>query len=250
MPQSPLRIAILECDTPFPNTNAKYNGYGGVFTSLLERGATTLTPPIPVSSLQITSYDVATLQEYPTLSSIDAILISGSRFAAYDSEPWIVKLVAFVQRILEQGRVRVVGICFGHQIVGRAMGMRVQRNERGWELSVTAVELTGKGKEIFGLESLNIFQVHKDMVYEYPEEVEQLAYTDKCATQGMYIKGRLMTMQGHPEFTKEIVREVLEARHASGIFDDETFEDAMSRVNKDHDGVKVAQAFLKFIMED
>ncbi|KAJ8067735.1 hypothetical protein OCU04_003340 [Sclerotinia nivalis] len=249
MPQPPLRIAILECDTPLPNTDAKYHGYGGVFSSLLERGTTTLTPPLPVSSLQIGSYDV-TLQEYPTLSSIDAILISGSRFTAFDSEPWIVKLVEFVRRVLEQGRVRVVGICFGHQIVGRAMGMRVLRNERGWELSVTAVELTGRGKEIFGLESLNIFQMHKDMVYEYPEEVEQLAYTDKCATQGMYIKGRLMTVQGHPEFTKEIVREVLEARHASGIFDDETFEDAMSRVNKDHDGVKVAQAFLKFIMED
>lgn len=96
----------------------------------------------------------------------------------------------------------------------------------------------------------NIFQMHKDIVYEYPQEVEQLAYTDKCATQGMYIKGRLITVQGHPEFTEEIVRELLEARHASGIFDDETFKDAMGRVNKDHDGVKVAQAFLKFIMED
>ncbi|APA12812.1 hypothetical protein SS1G_08257 [Sclerotinia sclerotiorum 1980 UF-70] len=246
----PLRIAILECDTPLPNTDAKYNGYGGVFTTLLERGASTLTPPLPVSSLQISSYDVVTLQEYPSPSSIDAILISGSRFTAFDSEPWIVKLVEFVRGLLEQGRVRVVGICFGHQIVGRAMGAKVQRNEKGWELSVTPVELTGKGKEIFGLESLNIFQMHKDMVYEYPQEVEQLAYTEKCATQGMYIKGRLMTVQGHPEFTKEIVREVLEARHASGIFDDATFEDAMSRVDKVHDGVKVSQAFLKFIMED
>lgn len=96
----------------------------------------------------------------------------------------------------------------------------------------------------------NIFQMHKDIVYEYPPEVEQLAYTDKCATQGMYIKGRLITVQGHPEFTEEIVRELLVARHASGIFDTETFEDAMGRVNKDHDGVKVAQAFLKFIIED
>lgn len=96
----------------------------------------------------------------------------------------------------------------------------------------------------------NIFQMHKDLVYEYPKEVEQLAYTDKCATQGMYIKGRLITVQGHPEFTEEIVRELLESRHALGVFDDETFKDAMGRVNKDHDGVKVAQVFLRFVMED
>ncbi|RAL65779.1 hypothetical protein DID88_005444 [Monilinia fructigena] len=151
---------------------------------------------------------------------------------------------------LAQDRVRIVGVCFGHQIVGRALGVKVDRSDKGWEVSVTPVELTAKGKEIFGLESLNIFQMHKDIVYEYPKEVEQLAYTDRCTTQGMYIKGRLITMQGHPEFTEEILREILEARHASGVFDDETFKEAIGRVNKDHDGVKVAHAFLKFIRED
>ncbi|KAA8570693.1 hypothetical protein MFRU_011g02400 [Monilinia fructicola] len=250
MPQLPLRIAVLECDTPLQNTNHKYGGYGGVFTSLLQRAASALTPPLSESDLQISKYDVVTAQEYPSLASIDAILISGSRHTSFDSDPWILKLVDFVKSILAQERVRIVGVCFGHQIVGRALGVKVDRSDKGWEVSVTPVELTTKGKEIFGLENLNIFQMHKDIVYEYPKEVEQLAYTEKCATQGMYIKGRLITVQGHPEFTEEIVRELLESRHASGVFDDETFKDAIGRVSKDHDGVKVAQAFLKFIRED
>lgn len=193
------------------------------------------------------------------------------------------KLVEFVKGVVAQERVRLVGVCFGHQVIGRALGVKVGRSDRGWEVSVTPVELTGRGKEIFGLEKLvclfvyflfcyfdfrhemsnwgerekpkltnqkNIFQMHKDIVYEYPPEVEQLAYTDKCATQGMYIRKKLITVQGHPEFTEEIVRELLEARHASGVFDDETYTDAVGRVDKEHDGVKVAQAFLKFIMED
>ena len=92
--------------------------------------------------------------------------------------------------------------------------------------------------------------MHRDIVFEYPEEVEQLAYTDKCAVQGMHIAKRLITVQGHPEFTGEIVREVLIARHKMGIFDDETFEDAISRVDKSQDGVVVSAAFLKFLLED
>ena len=43
MPSLPLRIAILEADTPLPNTKKQYGGYGGVFEALLKRGARALS---------------------------------------------------------------------------------------------------------------------------------------------------------------------------------------------------------------
>jgi GMP synthase-like glutamine amidotransferase len=91
--------------------------------------------------------------------------------------------------------------------------------------------------------------MHRDIVYEYPEGVEKLAYTDKCAVQSMYISKRLITVQGHPEFNEEIVRELVIARHERKIFNDEEFEDAMARVDKYQDGVVVAKTFLKFLLE-
>jgi hypothetical protein len=45
------------------------------------------------------------------------------------------------------------------------------------------------------------------------------------------------------------MRELLTARHELGILDDEIFSDAMSRVDKYQDGVVVAQAFLRFLLE-
>ena len=66
----------------------------------------------------------------------------------------------------------------------------------------------------------------------------------------MYIARRVMTVQGHPEFDQEIQGELLEARHGQGIFDDATFEDGMGRVGKTHDGVVVAGAFLRFLLEE
>lgn len=94
-----------------------------------------------------------------------------------------------------------------------------------------------------------MFQLHRDKVYNYPPGVEGLAHTEKCAVQGMYVPKRFITVQGHPEFTKEIMREILVARHAAGIFDDALFADAIGKVGDHHDGVVVSRAFLRFMLE-
>lgn len=60
----------------------------------------------------------------------------------------------FTKQVLEQTRVRLIGVCFGHQIIGRALEQKVGRSERGWEVSVTPMELTAKGKELFGVQEL------------------------------------------------------------------------------------------------
>ena len=72
-------------------------------------------------------------------------------FNAFDNDPWILHLVDFVKEVLAQDRVKVVGVCYGHQIVGRALGAKVARSESGaWEVSVCQVVQTEKGKELFG----------------------------------------------------------------------------------------------------
>ena len=68
--------------------------------------------------------------------------------------------------------------------------------------------------------------------------------------QAAYIPKRVLTVQGHPEFTEEIMRELLDRAYASGLFDKDIFEDSIKRVDKYQDGVVVAQAFLRFLLEE
>ncbi|KAG9237811.1 class I glutamine amidotransferase-like protein [Amylocarpus encephaloides] len=252
MTSLPLRIAILECDTPMDSVRERAGGYGSIFSRLLRAGADSLKYPglSSTEGMQLSSFDVVTKQEYPKLEDVDGILISGSKHNSFDNDPWILKLVEFTKEVLGQERVRVVGVCFGHQIVGRAMRAKVVRSEKGWEISVMAIDLTKKGQEIFGQPSLALHQMHRDIIYECPPEVERLAYTDKCAVHGMYVPRRLITVQGHPEFTGDIMKDILVARHKQGLFDDALFEDALGRFDEDHDGVVTATAFLKFLLEE
>ncbi|KAK7721295.1 hypothetical protein SLS64_001591 [Diaporthe eres] len=243
---TPIRLAILEADTPVPNANAKYHGYRGVFTDLFRRAVA----PEPLEAhLSITGYDVVNEPDrYPDLDSVDAVLVSGSKHSAYLDDEWIVKLVAFTRKALAtNGRVKVVGICFGHQIVGRALGVKVDRNDKGWEVSVTEIKLSETGRAVFGSDTLKIHQMHRDIVFSNPEGAQNLGENDVCATQGFLLPGKAITVQGHPEFTGEIISEILELRHDTKVFTDEVYTSGVDRANKDHDGVKIAQAFLRFI---
>lgn len=91
--------------------------------------------------------------------------------------------------------------------------------------------------------------MHRDIVVELPAGTENLGATAACEVQGMYTPKRLITVQGHPEFTGEIVREILETRKGAGIFTEEMFQEMISRVDDKHDGLTVARAFLGFLKE-
>ena len=96
----------------------------------------------------------------------------------------------------------------------------------------------------------SIHQMHRDIVYSYPEGVEELGSSPVCKVQGMYAKNRLITVQGHPEFNQEIMTEIIDTRHATGIFDDEAFQAHSKKIALRHDGLVVSQAFLKFLLDD
>ena len=78
---SPLRIAILECDTPIGRTKEKYGGYGNLFKELLQNGVEEVRTRdgVEVPELDVRKYDVVNDELYPKLEDVDAVLLSGSR---------------------------------------------------------------------------------------------------------------------------------------------------------------------------
>ena len=57
---------------------------------------------------------------YPLdINECDAYLITGSKASSYDDVKWIHDLKKFIQR-LDQNKTKLIGICFGHQIIAEA----------------------------------------------------------------------------------------------------------------------------------
>lgn len=171
-------------------------------------------------------------------------------FSASETTPWINRLVAYTKSVLAQTRVRIIGVCFGHQIVGRALGSIVTRSHLGFEISVCKVDLTETGKSLFdGKDSLHVMQMHRDIVVDYPLGVKPLGSSPMCENQGMYIQRRLITVQAHPEFRHDIMKEIVGVRKEQKLLDESLATDGLRRVMDRHDGYIVAKAFLRFLIE-
>ena len=80
-------------------------------------------------------------------------LVTGAN--SFDNVPWLNKLVEYSKRIYaEQSRLRLIAVCFGHQVFARALGSMPFRNPKGWELSVCNIDLTPEAAKFFGKSKL------------------------------------------------------------------------------------------------
>lgn len=228
------RLALLECSRPLPTTLGKYRRvYQTWLDASLEIVNASRTEPVTYT---LDGYDVVDEMEYPPDDiEYHGVLITGSPSSAYEDLEWINRLITYVKRIIsEKPNTRLFGICFGHQIIARALGGECTPNDGKWEVAVTTVQLTPLGKSIFGKEELDVQQLHRDHVPTVPSGCHLLGSTAITPNHGFVMFDskstpsaesldseslsvsltsiRIFTVQGHPEFTPITVHAVLDAR--------------------------------------
>jgi GMP synthase (glutamine-hydrolysing) len=142
-------------------------------------------------------------------TSADGVIISGSSRDAWDDDPIILNLLGVVQRAVSNGQP-ILGVCFGHQLLGRALGGDVRRNPAGWEVGSTTVELTAAGLASplfvgFGKE-FAVIQSHRDAVLTLPAVAKVLAKNAHTPIQAYSVEDRVFGVQFHPEMNGEILR--------------------------------------------
>ena len=113
-----MRIGLLECD----HVHERFLPIAGDYADMFEGDGRQRRPGHEGRTLRTDG--TGSCPEGP--DDCDGWLLTGSSASVYDDEPWIDRLAGFV-RAVHDARVACVGICFGHQLLGHALGGRTER---------------------------------------------------------------------------------------------------------------------------
>ena len=153
------------------------------------------------------------------------IVSLGSEFAAFDDSIPFIRRETELLRQAAAADVPVLGLCFGGQLMARALGgqsFRAGRSEIGWlPVRTNDPELIAQGPW---------FQWHFD-TFTLPPGARLLAETDVGPQ--AYVIGRSLGLQFHPEVTPEIMDAWVQSyRHeldADGVDPDALLEETRRR---------------------
>ncbi|GAB2218233.1 hypothetical protein Droror1_Dr00001452 [Drosera rotundifolia] len=151
------------------------------------------------------------------LDDYDGFVVSGSPYDAYGNDYWILQLCLLLQT-LDAMHKKVLGICFGHQVLCRALGGKVGKALSGWDIGLREITLV---KELLPANilledadeiphSLSLIECHQDEVWEVPTGAEVIAFSDKTGTEMFIISDHILGIQGHPEYTKDILYNLID----------------------------------------
>jgi len=230
------RLGILTCDRVRDHLAAAHGEYPAMFERLFERERPTL---------ELVEYAVHA-GEFPAhLDDCDAYLITGSRHSVYEPEPWIRRLEAYV-RELHAARKRTIGICFGHQMMGLALGGNSARAPQGW--GIGRHEVTVLAQEPWMVPAAahyGVFVSHQDQVLALPPGARLLAANAHCPHAMFVHDDVFLGIQGHPEFAAGYARDLVRGREE--VFGADKVARAWPSFDEPVDARLLAQWILRFL---
>jgi len=195
------------------------------------------------------SFDVFRKQEFPQdLNQFDLYMLTGSRASAYDDAVWIHKAKDFV-RLLDRQRAKVLGICFGHQLIAESLNGKVAKNPNGWEVGWANFAFTPYAQKALQVlnpnQTVDLYYTHQDAVIQIPPGFESLGGNAATEIQGMAKGNHIITLQGHPEFPREVLATLISRREDR--WSEEFVKDARESLEKPPNEVYILERMLKYL---
>jgi GMP synthase-like glutamine amidotransferase len=194
-----MKIGILETGRPPGSLAEQFGDYPAMFARMLGSG------------FEIETFDVQSGQLPPDVAAYGAYLITGSPAGVYEPLPWIPRLEQFIRSAMP---ARMVGVCFGHQVMAEALGGHVEKSDKGWGAGLHCYSVATREAWMDEADTVSIPASHQDQVVVQPPNTDVTLMSDFTAFAGLAWKDRpAISFQFHPEFSPAFAKALIEKRY-------------------------------------
>ena len=231
-----MKLGLIQCDYVPTLLRSAFNDYPVMFEKAFSGFDT---------DLDWTVIDICAGIHDVEIGKFDGFIISGSRSSVNDPKSWIVLLLNLIRRIIQK-EVPLVGLCFGHQAIAKALGGQVSKSKTGWNIGCVPVELTATGKTILNVaQQPRLYAFHQDNVAALPENARSLGSTKVCENFIVEFKRGVIGFQGHPEFDVAYMQGLLDINIAN--LDDRGLTCVEETLKKASDSCAVRRFIINYI---
>ncbi len=192
-----------------------------------------------------------------TLDRHAAVLIGGSgQYSAGGDAPWLTSAATMVrEELVERGRP-TFAVCFGLQLMGRALGEAVIHDPDNREVGTYEVRITPEAErcDLFGAlpARFDAQQGHNDRILNTPAGTTKLAESDLADVQALVVERKpVWATQFHPELdvAGNRLRYVSYIENYGGLVGSEAEDPVLSSLRPSHHATNLLYRFAKMILE-
>jgi GMP synthase-like glutamine amidotransferase len=217
-----ISIGLLICDQVAPELHDQHRGYDHMLTQLLAFSLEYRDQ----KQISISSYNLTQGQFPKTPDQHQVYITSGSKCSVNDDIDWIHDFATFTVECCKQ-QIPYIGICFGHQMLAKALGGTVEETAKGWGIGSTYYQFKTPNPLWANVpeppsKNMNLCISHKEQVLSLPKGSKVIAGNAFCPNGVVLYTPTALGIQGHPEFSIEYCRDLMNLRQ--NLYPKATFE--------------------------
>lgn len=201
------KIFIIKAGSTFPETAAEH----GDFEDMTKRG-------LGVKNVEVRTTDACKGEDLPDPEDCLGVVITGAHCMVTDDLPWSLAIEAWIPSLIK-AEVPLLGICYGHQLLGRAMGGRVDFHPKGKEVGTVEIRKSTpcSADPLFDKvpQQFPVHATHAQSVLTLPPGAALLAENDFEPHHAFRIGRCAWGVQFHPEYDSNIMRDYVSKQEDS-----------------------------------
>ena len=189
-------------------------------------------------------FDCVMGEFYDSPTLFDGIILTGSVASVNQNTPWIEKLLDQI-RLIVSAKTPLIGICFGHQAIAKALGGRVGKSDN-WEFGVSKTIIHAQRNWMDPpIRELDLYSANSEVVLDLPPAMEVLGGNSACPISLAALEDHVMSTQYHPEMSDEFILALID--EYSGTLGEDLARQARNRIKSEAQGKVFAQWMINFL---